>query len=425
MARKFVAQNNEGSALLDALLQYIIRFVHLTDSQARIAVLWTVHTYAVQFADTTPYLAVTSAEKQCGKSRLLEVFETLVMNPWMTGRVTAAVLTRKIDAKHPTLLLDESDAAFGGNKEYAEALRGVLNTGHRRGGRASCCVGQGADISFRDFSTFCPKVIAGIGKLPDTVADRSIPIRLKRAALGEGVARFREREVRSEATKLRATVEAWCTLNASKLREARPELPQELTDRLQDGAEPLLSIADAAGGEWPQTRRALVELCNEAQSSDDSIGTRLLADILQIFQENDADRATSADLAAILAEIETSQWGEWSHGRPLTPTKLARLLKPFEIGPEVMRIGASTPRGYRREQFLDAFKRYLRVEDSTPVSSATPQSATTQHNAAVTPSDAPSGCSKAPDVAVRDCESRNNNGPCCTVTDSNPPEGQR
>ena len=63
-----------------------------------------------------------------------------------------------------------------GEKEYAEALRGVLNTGHRRGGKASCCVGQGANITYKDFSTFCPKAIAGIGKLPDTVADRSIPI---------------------------------------------------------------------------------------------------------------------------------------------------------------------------------------------------------------------------------------------------------
>jgi len=42
----------------------------------------------------------------------------------------------EIDADRPALLLDESDAAFGGEKEYAEALRGVLNTGHRRGGTA-------------------------------------------------------------------------------------------------------------------------------------------------------------------------------------------------------------------------------------------------------------------------------------------------
>jgi hypothetical protein len=37
------------------------------------------------------------------------------------------------------LLLDESDAAFNGEKEYAEALRGILNTGYRRSGAAAAC----------------------------------------------------------------------------------------------------------------------------------------------------------------------------------------------------------------------------------------------------------------------------------------------
>jgi 5S rRNA maturation endonuclease (ribonuclease M5) len=190
----------DGARLLDHVAAYIRRFVSLSESQARVAATWTVHTYTFAAADSTPYLAITSAEKQSGKTRLLEVFKTLVETPWFTGRVTAAVLTRKIDAERPTLLLDESDAAFSGEKEYAEALRCVLNTGHRSGGKASCCVGQGANISFKDFSTFCPKAIAGIGKLPDTVADRAIPIRLKRAAQDEKVERFRHRGESADPT---------------------------------------------------------------------------------------------------------------------------------------------------------------------------------------------------------------------------------
>jgi hypothetical protein len=60
-------------------------------------------------------------------------------------------LVRKISAEQPTLLLDESDAAFAGDREYAEALRGVLNSGHSRDGAVSLCVGQGANITFKDF----------------------------------------------------------------------------------------------------------------------------------------------------------------------------------------------------------------------------------------------------------------------------------
>ena len=203
-------------------------------------------------------LAISSAEKRSGKTRLLEVLELLVARPWFTGRVTAAVLARKVDAERPTLLLDESDAAFKGEKEYAEALRGLLNTGHRRGGKSTVCVGQGAELSYKDFSTYCPKAIAGIGKLPDTVADRSLPIRLERRAPDEQAERFRRRDVELEAIGLRAALERLPDL-VPALEEARPDLPGALDDRAQDAAEPLLAIADHAGGDSPERARRALE----------------------------------------------------------------------------------------------------------------------------------------------------------------------
>jgi Protein of unknown function (DUF3631) len=366
----------DGSTILDRVFAYIRRFVSLSGSQARVAALWVVHTYGFAAAVATPYLAITSVEKQSGKTRLLEVFETLIANAWLTGRVTAAVLIRKIDAVQPTLLLDESDAAFGGDKEYAEALRGVLNTGHRKGGKASCCVGQGADVGFKDFSTFCPKAIAGIGKLPDTVADRAIPIRLKRAAPGEIVERFRRRDVDAEAASLREQIEEWYMSIAGELAEARPGLPDALTDRQQDGAEPLLAIADAAGREWPEAaRRALIELCAEAEALDISIGKLLLSDVLQVFEAAGVDRLSSVELVAALLDVETSPWSEWSRGKPLTPSGLARLLRGYLIFPHSIRIGEKTPKGYERGDFRDAFLRYLRIGDNFG-----PQSATTQQS---------------------------------------------
>ena len=103
----------------------------------------------------------------------------LVARAWYTARVSPAALTRKIDKQRPTLLLDESDSALrSGDEEYGEALRNVLNSGYRRGGAATICVGQGAKIEARDFNAFCPKAIAGFGEdsLPDTVRSRSVPI---------------------------------------------------------------------------------------------------------------------------------------------------------------------------------------------------------------------------------------------------------
>lgn len=108
------------AALLGELSALLRRFVIMSAPQARVVALWAVHTYVLGAADATPYLAVTSAEKRSGKTRLLEVLELVVAWPWFTGRTTAAVLPRKIDADSPTLLLDESEAAFGPDKEYAE-----------------------------------------------------------------------------------------------------------------------------------------------------------------------------------------------------------------------------------------------------------------------------------------------------------------
>jgi Protein of unknown function (DUF3631) len=420
-AKRDNASEGPHYLMLDRVFTYIRRFVFVSEAQARVLVLWILHTYLVAAADATPYLAITSAEKQSGKTRLLEVLDTIVANPWFTGRVTAAVLIRKVDAEHPTLLLDESDAAFA-NKEYAEVLRGILNTGHRRGGSASCCTGQGANMSYRDFSTFCPKAIAGIGKLPDTVADRAMPIRLKRAAPGEVVERFRLRDVGAEAVTLREQIETWCLKFEARLPEIRPGLPDALTDRQQDGAEPLLAIADAAGGVWPQAaRRAIVELCAEGQAADDSIGKLLLVDIQQILEAQGADRIGSAELAYSLSEIETSPWGEWCKGKPLSPAKLARLLRPFAIFPHSIRLDDKTPKGYEIKDFQDAFRRYLRPAESPSGLSRHPESATPQHFIASAALGDFSKRNTDGNVAASIWPKANDSKPCCGVALPNPP----
>ena len=171
---------------------------------------------------------MTSATKRAGKTRLLEILEPVVRRPWLTGRTSAAALVRKIDADEPTLLLDEGDAAFKGDKEYSEVLRGILNSGYKRSGKATICVGKGADISVKDFSTFGAKAIAGIGKLPDTIADRAIPITLVRKMTSEPVQRWRDRDGRADAEPLHQQLLAWRDDVIDVLRAARPALPRNL-----------------------------------------------------------------------------------------------------------------------------------------------------------------------------------------------------
>ena len=355
----------EEGQLLAAISAFLRRYVVLSPEQLVVVAAWVVHTHVFGAAETTPYLSITSATKQAGKTRLLEVLELLVATPWFTGRATAAVLVRRINDESPTLLLDESDAAFKVESEYTEALRSILNSGYRRTGRASLCLAGGA--SYLDLSTFCPKAIAGIGRLPDTVADRSLPIRLKRRTPSEPIERFRYRTGEQEAAPLREHLGQWAAAHLSELRSAQPVIPSALGDRAADVCEPLLAIADTVGGEWPtRLRRAVVLLCT-GREDEQSRGAQLLTDIRDIFDEKGGDAMFSEGLIEELIKKEESIWGEYRNGKPLTKNGLARLLKPFEIRPAgTIRVGDRTGKGYQRANFKDAWSRYLSPTTVTP-----------------------------------------------------------
>jgi Protein of unknown function (DUF3631) len=285
------------------------------------------------------------------------VLEILVANPWKVITPTEAVVFRKIDGDRPTLLLDETDAIFGKKAENHEGLRALLNAGNRRGTFVPRCVGTSQTLV--SFSVFCPKAIAGIGELPDTIADRAIPIRLKRKARTEHAERFRRRDVEAEAKRLYMDASAWAEHAVPALTDARPALPDELDDRAQDAWEPLLAIADLAGEKWSkQARAAALELLNGTEGEEESAGVLLLADARRVFDEQNVDRLSSAALVAALHEIEESQWAEW-YGKPITQTGIARLLKRYGVQPRKLRFGEETARGYERAWFEDEWERYL------------------------------------------------------------------
>ncbi len=356
-----------SARLLDAASAFVARFVVLPSDAAETAVaLFVLHTWALDAAASTPYLAVVSPEKQTGKSRMLEVTALIVREPWHTVSTTEAALFRKIERDRPTLLLDEIDAIFGSHVERTEPLRAALNGGNRRGATVARTVGKGAKLEVQDFSIFCPKILAGIdtGRLPDTIRDRSITVHMKRRHNGEQVERLRHTVVADDAAALRADLETWATDAVDLLRDALPELPDALSDRAADGWEPLLAIADLAGGEWPdRARTAAVELSAQADDDEASLRTLLLAATRAAL--GDLDRISTVDLLAAINAEDELPFGGWNDGRGLDSRGLAKLLKPYGVKPTVLRIGAGTPRGYRVEDLRDTFARYLRPQRAT------------------------------------------------------------
>ena len=91
--------------------------------------------------------------------------------------------------------------------------------------------GQWRRMDVRDFSTFSAKALAGIGKLPDTTASRSIPMVLKRRASHEHVEKFRFKTAREQASPILTALETWATTEVDALRKAEPDVPDQLGDR--------------------------------------------------------------------------------------------------------------------------------------------------------------------------------------------------
>jgi hypothetical protein len=345
---------HETAALLDEVRAFVRRFVVLNEAQLDAVVLWAAHTHAFDAFNCTPYKAISSPEKRSGKTRLLEVLEVLVREPLPTANISDAALFRVIDARQPTLLVDEVDAIFG-KKSPRDELRGIINAGYRRGATTHR-MGGANNSALQTFSVYCPKAFAGIGDcLPDTIRDRAIPIRLRRRTRGETVERFRLRDVEPEGHELRDRLAAWLETALDELAESRPTLPGELDDRAQDVWEPLLAIADLAQQDWPERARpAAIALSTGEERDDDSVTARLISDISDVFEAEQDQPLKTGDLLEGLHAIEESPWGDW-YGKPLSAHGLSKLLKSYRVKTMPVWADGKTVRGYKVDQFSDAF----------------------------------------------------------------------
>lgn len=352
---------------LEAIEAFLRRYLVLPRDGDFVAItLWVAHTHYIEQADTSPYLAITSAEKRCGKSRVLDTVELLVARPWQCIGPTEAVMFRKIDQDCPTMLLDEVDTIFGPNAKEHEGLRSLLNAGNRRGTTVPRTVGK--NFAIKDFNVFCPKVLAGIGKLPTTVADRSIPIRIKRRKKSEKVDKLRRQRALRLAQPIHALLE---DLSKSITLPLEADVPHALNDRAADGWEPLLAIADHAGPIWGKRARAAAILLSGDVDDDDSLGVKLLSDIRDVFPAGQS-RMPSAELVTALRELPESPWADFGKSG-LTQNSLARQLGAFEIKTKDAKLDSTKVwKTYERADFDEPFERYLAVSATSEAQTATP-----------------------------------------------------
>jgi hypothetical protein len=361
------SETQQGPRMLADVCAFLGRFISYPSEHALTAhALWCLHTHLMDQWDTTPRLAFLSAEPSSGKTRALELTELLVPNATVAVNVTPAYLFRKVGGEATvTILYDEIDTVFGPKARDNEELRGLLNAGHRNGAVAGRCVVRGKIVETEEISAYAAVAMAGIGWLPDTILSRSVIIRMRRRHAGERVEPYRRRIHEVEGWRHRDSIATW----ARSATIEWPTLPDEIQDRDADVWEPLIAVADAIGGDWPQRSRiAAVALLGEGREAEASLGIRLLGDLRTVF--GDDYELPSKTILARLIDLEESPWGDL-HGKPLDERRLARMLKAYSVKSKTIRVGTQTPKGYIRADLEDQWRRYLSLSSDKSATSET------------------------------------------------------
>jgi hypothetical protein len=361
------AEPPDGAAMVRQVEETIRKYVVLVEEEYLPVTLWTIATHAAQRFDCFPYLALISAAKRSGKTRLLEVLETMVYRPWRGTAPSPAALYRMLE-DGPTLLLDENEALNGKNKsESAQILLAALNAGHRKGATVPRCDGSKHEI--KHFRVYGPKAFAAIGRLPDTLLDRSIVIAMKRRKRGQAAARFRQARAAVEGKFIRESAAQFAKAKGGEINQAyQATLDVEmefLGDRDADLWTPLFTVCIVtAPDRLADLKRSAITLsaAKVGADVDDSYALTLLRDIRSVWPQGE-DKCETSVLLENLKALEESPWSE----HQITARKLARILKPFGVEPKNVRIGDRIPKGYDYETLRDAFDATWRIYPLHPL----------------------------------------------------------
>lgn len=386
----------DGAELLDGLATFIRRYVVLGPPAVETLALWVLHTHAFQLRDVAVYVGLESPQKRCGKTTLLTVLSEVVNRPIVAANISSPAFFRVIEEMRPTLMIDEADTALHRNDE----LRGILNSGYKRktayvvrvameawkedsarpgrrkrtegetehqehGGGDEEAVerewqaGRGRRSRLVRYSSWCPKAIATIKHLPETLQDRCIVIEMHRKKPSEACERLKG----IDGTELRRKCARFVLDHSEAIGKAEPAIPAELHDRAGEIWEALLVLADLAKGGWPErARRAAVAMVRSGHE-EGAIGA-LLFDIMICFLRENRERVFSRTLTAELNAQGDRPWAELKRGTQATELWLARELRPYGVRPRTMWIGEEAAKGYLIEDFKEVFGRYIPTKEA-------------------------------------------------------------
>ena len=358
-----------GEDLIKEIIQLIEDVVKVEDGYSFIIALWVIHSWIFDLFEVSPYLAINSPTKRCGKTRLVSLVQSLTQRPILANNITAASVFRTVEAYRPTLLIDEADRFLRINEE----LVGILNSGHTKSAAFVIRLEKEGEKYFpKKYSTWCPKIIAGIGTLPDTLSDRAIEIPMRRKTTEEKIKSIRLSKLPKQLKPLREKILRWTQDNKNLIETAVPHVPESSNDRAVDNWMPLLQIAKVLGGKWSDEACRMFGKCANGEEPDDGVSIVLLTDIKQIFAAINTDRISTSDLIEKLCHLEERPWSTYNRGKEISGRQVAQKLKLFKITSTTIRFEDGSRKGYYTQDFADVFKRYIHEnKNSLSVTSVT------------------------------------------------------
>jgi Protein of unknown function (DUF3631)/Domain of unknown function (DUF3854) len=342
----------DGETLLHDISALIKRHVVLDNDDVVTVTLWIVLSYLVEAVDVLPILGIVSPEKRCGKTRLLTILSRLVHQALPCSSISAASIYRVIEKFCPTLLVDEADSFLKDN----EQLRGVINSGHTRGTAFAIRINPNTMEPER-FSTWGPKAIALIGKLPGTITDRSLLVSMVRRKRSEKVLPLRNTPL-TDYEELRRKILRWVEDNKVAIASLEPQFPPILNDRATDNWLPLLAIAQTAGQTWRDLAITTITKAS-TDNGEESVTDLLLSCLRKLFRHRRVAFLSTSDILAVLNAYTEMPWVDWRNGKGLSAQKLRSMLADFKIRSVQLQIQGQRARGYLWSDLLPAFQRYL------------------------------------------------------------------
>jgi len=159
----------------DALMASLKRYIYHADETSYVVdVLWSMGTYFYRLWNAYPYLAL-HGERGAGKTTLLTWLSAVCFNAEFVVNTSEASLYRSIQAKAPTLLIDEQEGLNNSKiaREIKADLMGILKSGYKAGAKVARQDLEEKGIT-RYFEVYSPKALAAIELFEDVLENRAI-----------------------------------------------------------------------------------------------------------------------------------------------------------------------------------------------------------------------------------------------------------